>query len=189
MSELEEQRKKVEELKKKILEQKKKEIGSNGGAALPAGKTVSTPQVSSTPTNPPHEGAPLVQKSTPVETSKSTPPKTSSPQQQPVAVTPLQAYTQALRQALSDGILSKDEEVLLATLRKTLNIREEDHAKIMRDIQIETYVRALMESWNDGAITADDMEKLEQLRERFKISAEEHLHLEKMVRQRLLKKS
>ncbi len=170
MSDLEEQRKKVEELKKKILEEKKK------------GGTRENEVNASTAQNTIEQHSPHEQKSSPATTG--TQQVTS---QQQIAVSPLQAYVQALRQALSDGVISKDEEVLLATLRKTLGIRDEDHVKLIHEIRLEIYYHALCESWRDGMITEDDMQKLEQLRELFRITGDEHLKLEKMARQQLKK--
>lgn len=175
MSDLEEQRRKAEELKRKILEQKKK------GEAPPLREQVPQPD-STIPKQENHGG---------VQTQGTTP--TAQPSQQDqtrsATINPIQAYTNALRQALADGVISKDEDVLLSTLRKTLGISDDIHHKILHTLHVEIYVQALKAAWADGKVTEDDVERLEKLRELFRITADEHLQLEKMVRQQLLKKS
>lgn len=99
----------------------------------------------------------------------------------------LQAYAQALKQALADGVISRDESVLLETLRKSLGISQHEHDALEQETQLEIYLEAIVEGWRDGSITPEDSEKLDLLRENFKISAEEHLRLEKQVRQEILK--
>src|SRR5512139_2728960 len=93
----------------------------------------------------------------------------------------VQAYVSALRQAWGDGNLSKDEEVLLATLRKSLGITPEEHAGLEQEIQLEIYLEAVVNGWKDGSISPEDSEHLDELREKFRISAEEHLRMEKQV--------
>ncbi|MCX7984476.1 MAG: hypothetical protein N3A63_06205 [Bacteroidetes bacterium] len=172
MSDLEEQRRKAEELKRKILEQKKK-----------AG-IVSQELETQVPSPAPEAGNQAKEKNHGLQASSQQP----SYHVQSTSINPLQAYTNALRQALADGVISKDEDVLLSTLRKTLGINDEVHLKVLHSIYREIYTQALKAAWSDGKITEDDVERLEKLREVFKISAEEHLHLEKVVRQQLTRK-
>ncbi|MBP8975790.1 MAG: hypothetical protein KBG83_03640 [Bacteroidetes bacterium] len=192
MDDFDEQRKKVEEIKKKILEQKKKSGAGESGtqSVVPVQQSNSIVEQSTPISKEPKAQEQATQQPAPHAQGAgiAKPQNESTNQQKPTSSTSIQVYLNTLYQALSDGVLSKDEEVLLATLRRSLGIREEDHYKMIKDIQREVYVQALREGWRDGKITEDDVEKLEKLREAFHISADEHLKLEKMVRQQLLRK-
>ena len=98
-----------------------------------------------------------------------------------------QAYGQALKQALLDGIMGKEEAAILGVLRKTFGISDQEHSGLEQEVQLEIYLEAIMTGWKDGAITPQDSEKLDELRDKFKISAEEHLRLEKQVRHEILR--
>ena len=50
--------------------------------------------------------------------------------QHSAALVSLQAYAQALRQAWADGQLSKDEDVLLSTLRKSMGINDQEQQNV-----------------------------------------------------------
>jgi len=99
----------------------------------------------------------------------------------------IQAYTQALKVAWSDGVLSKDESAILSVLRKVIGITEEEHRNLEQEVQMEIYLQAIVDSWKNGAITPEDLDRLDTLRERFNISAEEHLRLERQVRKEILR--
>jgi hypothetical protein len=104
-----------------------------------------------------------------------------------VPVVSLQAYAQALKLAWSDGALSKDENAILAVLRKSMGINDEEHKNLEQEVQLEIYLQAIVDSWRSGSITPQDLDRLDILRERFNISAEEHLRMEKQVRQEVLR--
>ena len=54
---------------------------------------------------------------------------------QPFISPELKAYRSVLRTALSDGIISGDEEAMLFTLRKQTKISEQDHATLLAELQ------------------------------------------------------
>ena len=107
--------------------------------------------------------------------------------QHAVPVASLQAYAQTLKEAWANGSLSKDEENLLLTLRKSMGISDEEHASLEQEVRLEIYLYAIVDCWKNGSLTAQDLDRLDTLREKFNISAEEHMRLEKQVRQEILK--
>jgi tellurite resistance protein len=202
MADLEEQRRKVEELKKKILEQKTK------GTVVPV--VHEAPQEHVTTASPIIPSAQVVsstqhkeEKHTVVEVPRSVEHKTQTKpvrekinddihdaapmQQRATAMIALQAYAQALKQAWSDGNVSKDEEDLLLMLRRTLGIGDEEHKNLERELQMEVYLHALTIAWQDGGMSAKDSERLEFFRDKFHISSDEHFRLEKQVREDMMR--
>ena len=47
----------------------------------------------------------------------------------------LETYRRALAQALEDGIITEDEQAILEALRDTLEISQDDHAKLLKGIK------------------------------------------------------
>ncbi|MCX6120810.1 MAG: hypothetical protein NTX44_04265 [Ignavibacteriales bacterium] len=205
MADIDEQRKRVAELKQKILEQKKK---SESAPSLDA--SINTPvDKAKEPTAPVQNQAQDVKQQVeaasqhrPEEVINKTE-KIVLPQQeeekrraeteknaQAQHVNPvvyLQAYAQTLKQAWANGSMSKDEENLLSTLRKSMGISDEVHASLEQEVRLEIYLQAIVDCWKNGSITPQDLDRLDAMRERFHISAEEHMRLEKQVRQDILK--
>jgi hypothetical protein len=204
MADIDEQRKKVEELKRKILEQKKK-----GEAAPPSPVSINKPvdevkertaPVQSKVQEVKQQAEKESQHRT-LEVNNATKKITSQQQeeekrhierektaqvQHKVGVASLQIYAQTLKQAWMNGSVSKDEENLLLTLRKSMGISDEEHASLEQEVRLEIYLQAIIDSWKNGAITPQDLDRLDALREKFNISAEEHMRLEKQVRQEIL---
>ncbi|MBT3652641.1 MAG: TerB family tellurite resistance protein [Euryarchaeota archaeon] len=54
---------------------------------------------------------------------------------QPFIPPELASYRSVLRTALSDGIITGDEEAMLSTLRQQTNISEQDHATLLAELQ------------------------------------------------------
>jgi hypothetical protein len=205
MADIDEQRKKVEELKRKILEQKKKGEGSTS-PVQPISKPVDVVQEKSIPAqNQVQEIKHPVEVVSPQRTEETSlraekivvqqkeeekphaGVEKTTPVQQVVSVAALQAYVQALKQAWANGSVSKDEENLLLTLRKSMGISNEEHMSLEQEIHLEIYLNVIVDCWKNGSLTPQDSDRLDALREKFKISAEEHMRLEKQVRQEILK--
>jgi anti-sigma28 factor (negative regulator of flagellin synthesis) len=208
MPDLNEQRKKVEELKKKILEQKKQ------GLTSPASPEPIAPAKSAEPKAPEAPKASEtvrvpVQKEK-IETVSREETKQEKKTESPLPITErknafvettaknpdhssiinsLQAYVQVLRQAWADGSLSKDEEEMLRTLRKSLGVSEDEHKSLQHEIQKEIYQNLIIQTWKQGSMSPQDSEKLDIIREKLGISAIEHMEIEKHARQVLLQKS
>lgn len=192
MADLEEQRRKVEELKKKILEQKTKGTVVSAVQEMPSSTAVETKIISpSTPSGSkkieatPHaeDTSQSIQQTVRSEKQKEEPPA----QRHAPAVIALQAYAQVLKQAWSDGVVSKDEEAILLILRQTFDITSEEHESLERELQAEVYTHVLTAAWQDGLISTEDSERLEFFRNKFHISADEHFRLEKQVREKLMR--
>jgi hypothetical protein len=205
MADIDEQRKRVEELKRKILEQKKK---GDSGPALesPGSNPVSDikepaaplqsqvqevkPQDNGASQHRSDEAVHKVEKTAPrqpEQVKRNTEPEKNGQTRQTVPVASLQAYAQTLKEAWANGSLSKDEENLLATLRKSMGITEQEHASLEQEVRLEIYLYAIVDSWKNGSLTVEDLDRLDLLREKFHISAEEHMRLEKQVRQEIVK--
>jgi tellurite resistance protein len=202
MTDLEEQRRKVDELKKKILEQKTK------GTVVPVVHEAPQQQVATAstiipivPVAPPaqHKEEKHVTAEVPRSVEHETQPRSmresvsgeihdAAPmQERATAMIALQAYAQALKQAWSDGSVSKDEQGLLLTLRQTLGISDEEHKNLEHELQMEVYLHALTLAWKNGGMSAKDSERLEFFRDNFRISSDEHFRLEKQVREELMR--
>ena len=205
MTDIDEQRKRVEELKRRILEQKKK-----SESAPSSDLSINTPVDKAKESTAPVQNqaqdvkqqAEAASQLRPEEVINKTE-KIVLPQQEEkkrrieiekntqtphaIPIVYLQAYAQTLKQAWANGSMSKDEEDLLFTLRKSMGISEEEHASLEQEVRLEIYLQAIVDSWKSGSITPQDLDRLDALRERFHISAEEHMRLEKQVRQEILK--
>ncbi|MCK5560876.1 MAG: tetratricopeptide repeat protein [Thermoplasmata archaeon] len=104
----------------------------------------------------------------------------------------LEIYKAALEQVWEDGIVTEDEEKMLASLRTNLEISLEDHKllehkvkqtnKISSGQQIETYRKMLAQAWSDGIITVDEKSLLSKLRNELKITDEVHNKLEQEIK-------
>lgn len=55
--------------------------------------------------------------------------------EQPFISPELESYRSVLRTALSDGIITGDEDAMLLTLRQKTNISEQDHATLLAELQ------------------------------------------------------
>ena len=64
--------------------------------------------------------------------------------QHTVPVVSLQAYAQTLKQAWANGSLSKDEENLLLTLRKSMGISDEEHVIWNKKFGLKSICRRLL---------------------------------------------
>jgi hypothetical protein len=204
MADIDEQRKRVEELKRRILEQKKKSEAAPP-IDLPLNNSVDEAKKPAAPVQTQPQNKQQAEAASQLRAKEviNKPEKNILPQQgeekgragtEKNAQSPhtfpivyLQAYAQTLKQAWSNGSISKDEEDLLFTLRKSMGISDEEHASLEQEVRLEVYLQAIVESWKNGSITPQDLDRLDALRERFHISAEEHMRLEKQVRQEILK--
>ena len=121
-------------------------------------------------------------------------------------------YTETVKKALEDGIITRDEGKLLKSLRSSLGITESMHEKLEQgfrkgkeiliededkelnlkdeiypDMYAETYKNAVITALKDKKITQDEFRILDYLRQAFDISLEEHGKVEKEVRDELNK--
>ena len=195
MADINEQRKRVEELKKKILEQKKKGFTIPPELQSMVEEPPAVPAVSIEQTKndtPAHQelepGKKSETRSLQEEQKKIQTVSTPGGPVRSTTVTSLKAYAQVLRQAWGDGLISKDEEEMLRTLRTSLSISDQEHESLQHEVQMEIYQNLVMRIWNQGSMSPQDSEKLDFVREKFNISAEEHMKIERHARQILLQK-
>jgi hypothetical protein len=205
MTDIDEQRKRVAELKQKILEQKKKSE-SAPSSDLSTNKPVDEAKEQTAPVHiqlqevkqqavveNQHRTEEVIKKTEKIvlpqqeEGKQRTGSEKATQNQHAIPIVYLQAYAQVLKQAWTNGVVSKDEENLLSTLRKSMGISDEEHASLEQEVRLEIYLQAIVDCWKNGSITPQDFDRLDALRERFHISAEEHMRLEKQVRQEILK--
>jgi hypothetical protein len=109
----------------------------------------------------------------------------------------LEVYEEAVREALSDGLVSREEVQSLDRLRQRLNIRKADHDKVMaalaaeerallgdptrhlpaeKCLQLKSYERAL-EEYVARAAAGEDLSEgdfVTHLREEYRVTREEH---------------
>ncbi len=87
---------------------------------------------------------------------------------------------------LMDASISHDQlETLLVSLRSILGISDDEHAEIIRSVQVNSYIDTLRATWQKGAITSDDSGILAHLCQLYNISEEEHARLTKQVKRQL----
>jgi tetratricopeptide (TPR) repeat protein len=110
----------------------------------------------------------------------------------PTSTTNKELYKITLEKVWEDGILTEEEAVLLQGLRTTLNISQEIHDELEKEVKEninqvtnETYRLVLEQAWNDGIITEDESAMLQKLRRGLKISDEVHAVIESQVKKHL----
>jgi DNA-binding Lrp family transcriptional regulator len=98
----------------------------------------------------------------------------------------IDTYRKALIQALKDGVVTKEEEAILTSLRDNLEITDEQHDKLLEFVNIEgemdssvidAYRDALGQALEDSVITEDEEAILLSLRDSLSISDEIHEEL------------
>ena len=98
---------------------------------------------------------------------------------------PEEIYLDMLRQALVDGVIHEEEEVLLRTVQIAFDIDAKTHQRILQQAQqqpywtpeLEAYRSVLRTALIDGVITDDESAMLETLRKETKITDQEHAML------------
>ena len=98
---------------------------------------------------------------------------------------PEEIYLDMLRQALVDGVIHEEEEVLLRTVQIAFDIDAKTHQRILQQAQqqpyrtpeLEAYRSVLRTALIDGVITEDESAMLETLRKETKITDQEHAML------------
>ena len=103
-------------------------------------------------------------------------------------------YRDLLEQALEDGEIIEEEQVMLETLRKTLDISLEVHGRLVGQViahaelldgleaNIHPYVDAVRTALEDGVISLDEDAILSSLRRSLSISTEIHVAIATSIR-------
>jgi hypothetical protein len=90
----------------------------------------------------------------------------------------MNTYRSMLKQSWVDGQPSKEENLMLDVVRRSLTISDSEHAVLEREVQLETYTEALRTAWKSGIIMADDAKTHENLRILFGVNLDQHLVIE-----------
>ena len=90
----------------------------------------------------------------------------------------LEIYRRVIIEVWADGAATREEEEQLKSLRASLMIVPEDHARLEREAKIEAYSNAFRRAWSSGAITPESASSLAELRRKFRINIEEHEQIE-----------
>ena len=95
----------------------------------------------------------------------------------------LEAYKRCLIDIWSRGVATPEEHDSLEQLRERLEITDDEHTNLEREIQWRVYLNAIAEGC---LLTQMDIDKMEQLREQFNIPAEAHIRTMKKARQEII---
>ncbi|TAK51941.1 MAG: response regulator [Bacteroidetes bacterium] len=87
-------------------------------------------------------------------------------------------YKKILHDAWHDGLVTPQEVAVLKKVRNELNITEETHHTLEKEVKLDSYVEAVRTSWREGLISPTKAGALEGLRKKYGISIEEHLVVE-----------
>jgi hypothetical protein len=67
---------------------------------------------------------------------------------------------------------------MLALVRRSFGLLDDDHAVLEREVQLEAYADALRSAMRAGIITTDDKSSHENFREVYGVRVEDHLAIE-----------
>ncbi len=87
-------------------------------------------------------------------------------------------YKKVLHEAWRDGFVTPPEITILKKVRHELNITEEIHHTLEREVKLESYVVAVRKAWREGMISPLKVAALEGVRKKYGVTIEEHLAVE-----------
>ncbi len=87
-------------------------------------------------------------------------------------------YKKILIDAWRDGLVTPQEIVVLRKVRTELNITEEVHHTLEKEVKLDAYVEAVQVAWRQGLISPNKPGALEGYRKKYGITVEEHLSVE-----------
>ncbi|MFI5253505.1 MAG: PleD family two-component system response regulator [Bacteroidota bacterium] len=87
-------------------------------------------------------------------------------------------YKELLRGAWKYGKRSDADTALLVEARAELEITEEDHLRLEKEIKLESYVASIKNAWRQKKIIPTQPAAFDEFRKRFDISPEEHMEVE-----------
>jgi len=97
----------------------------------------------------------------------------------------LAAYRQLLERVWLKGGVSREEALLLKTMRNSLQIAPEEHKELELEVKLSSYIAAVRDAWKQGSIMPEDAELLDNLRRLYSIDAEQHLKIESKIRREI----
>ena len=87
-------------------------------------------------------------------------------------------YRSMLRRAWADGKPNNEERSMLALVRRSFGLSDDDQALLEREVQLEAYTDALRSAMKAGIIAAGDKSSHDNFRELYGIRIEDHLTIE-----------
>jgi CheY-like chemotaxis protein len=87
-------------------------------------------------------------------------------------------YKKIMSDAWRDGLMTPQEILVLKKVRTELNITEETHHSIEKEVKLDSYVEAVRSAWREGLISPTKPGALEGYRKKYGVSIEEHLSVE-----------
>jgi len=96
----------------------------------------------------------------------------------------LESY-KAILVLMDASITPEHIDDLLLSLRGILDVSEDEHAQMLRSVQVNSYIDTLRASWQKGRITEEERELLTHLSTLYGITQEEQEYLTKDVKRQL----
>ncbi len=90
----------------------------------------------------------------------------------------IERYKKIMIDAWRDGMATPQESSILRKIRSELNIAEEIHYTLEREVKLESYVEAVRTAWREGLISPTKAGALDGVRKKYGISIEEHVSVE-----------
>jgi CheY-like chemotaxis protein len=87
-------------------------------------------------------------------------------------------YRELLRGLWQHGRASESDSGLLSQAREELQISDEDHIRLEKEIKLECYVAAIKNAWRSKKIIPTQPAAFEEFRLQFDVSVEEHTQVE-----------
>jgi len=97
----------------------------------------------------------------------------------------LDTYNRLLQLAWKEGTPTPDAQILIESLRHSLQVTQDEHSSLEPAVKSESYAGALRTAWQDGTLSPEEVTHLEILRGELVISADEHLASEQKIRREL----
>ena len=87
-------------------------------------------------------------------------------------------YKKILHDAWRDGLVTSQEITVLKKVRYELNIAEEIHHTLEREVKLDSYVEAVRKAWREGMISPMKAGALDGMRKKYGVTIEEHVLVE-----------
>jgi hypothetical protein len=93
----------------------------------------------------------------------------------------LTSYRGMLRRAWADGRPNNEERAMLALVRRSFGLSDEDHIALEREVQLEAYAEALRSALKAGIVNRNDPTSNQNFREIYGVKKEDHLRIEATI--------
>ena len=107
--------------------------------------------------------------------------ETQAPAAVPAANHPHAIYKRVLLLVWADGVVSKDEEAQLRSLRESLSLSAEDHTRLENEAKLEQFAAAFRLAWTSGLNVKERTSVVTELRAKFHIPADKQPKIEAKI--------